>query len=169
MITDSNGKVELKSSNSSAISNLLGTNISVNNELLLGKNARITLVTHENCAEILVTGAAHIKFSIDQINVLQGGKDTLAVLRELPACYIPIKMQSTNAIGGLTLRGNFDPVWKLRKEFQNGVANNSTLITLISHDLDQNKAERARPYFILLKSKMPESPFIKSIENRFSP
>lgn len=169
MITDITGKIEHISKTNDHSSDLLGSNFDVNDEFKLSKNSSITIVAHKNCEELLIQGAGHIKINAHAIEIISGAKNMISFIRELPVCYTPDSINRTKTIGGLILRGNSDPVWELRKEFNDdGNASNATLVTLIAYDLDANEIERARPYFARLKSKMPNSIFIQDIAERFS-
>ncbi len=167
MITDTTGKIEHISKKHIPSGDLLGSNFSVNDEFKLDKNSSLTIVAYANCEELLIQGAGHIKIKAHKMEIISGAKNMLSSIRELPVCYTPDELNRKKTIGGLILRGNSDPVWELRKEFNNGNARNTTLVILIAHDLAVNQIERARPYFVHLKNKMPNSVFIQSIADKF--
>jgi len=56
----------------------------------------------------------------------------------------------------------------LRREFDEGTATNSTLMTLIMHDIRNGATDRARPCFEALRKRAPDSPFVRRMSVHFA-
>lgn len=146
----------------------LGTGLNSGDIIELEEQSSLAIVSYESCREWLLTGSDRI--TIDHVRGPVSGKSRLNPSRTLPVCYSPEEYQDENlpVIGGFVLRGEpKDPVAGLRKEFEQGKASNTVLMTLIMHDLSRGEQERARPYYLQLKERIPDSSFVKSIAPRF--
>lgn len=141
----------------------LGLNVSSGDTITLGEGSSIVIVSYSDCSEWVLKGPDRITIRGE---LIAGKRPT----RQLPVCYSPEEFKEGDAhvIGGFVLRGQpGDPLASLRDEFERGEASNSTLMTLIMSDLSSGEAERARPYFEALRSRMPGSEFVKTIAKKF--
>ena len=145
----------------------LGMTVSVNDRITLGPGAKAVIVSFADCFEWNLTGPDKITISTDNEIVSKTCK--LEPTRRLPVCYKTEKLMAgeSKVAGGLILRGGDSLINKLRKEFEAGRASNSTLMTLIMHDLKNNQPEEARPYFEALKKRAPKSLFVKKVARFF--
>jgi hypothetical protein len=94
----------------------------------------------------------------------------LSSQRQLPVCYSldEFVTSDSDVIGGFVLRGiPKDPLASLREEFEQGKASNSTLVTLIIHDLKNGSIEKARLYYDTLQQRVPESKIVKVLSEKF--
>lgn len=164
MLTDKTGEVELVSKGKKNLADM-GAVLFAGDELLLQKGSLAMIVSFADCQEWSVKGPGKLIISGGKI---EGQDNLIAAAKKLPLCYSPTSMKGAESheMGGFLLRGE-DPTAKLREEFQSGKAGNSTLMTLIMHDLKNGNAGKARPCFDELKKRIPESPFIKSIARHF--
>jgi hypothetical protein len=145
-----------------------GMNIFSGDIIELNKGSDAVIVSYADCQEWTLKGPDKVMIKTDEGP--ESGSGMVAPSRQLPVCYGPeeFKEDGSDVIGGLVLRGQpKDPLAALREEFKGGTASNSTLMTLIMHDLKNGKIERARPYFDTLKVRAPESEFINNIARRF--
>jgi hypothetical protein len=163
IMMDVSGKVSIQRDGRNIPADL-GLNILSDDTLNLSKNSSAVIVTYADCKEWILKGPDKIR-----VKSGEGPKSSsreIAPSRQLPVCYGPeeFKEGGSYVIGGFVLRGEpRDPLASLRKDFQNGKASNSTLMTLIMHDLRSGKTERAKQYFKVLNERAPESEFVKEI------
>lgn len=189
----SNGKEKTRLSGSSIATGdrlLLGKGASVT--VVAYSNCWEYLIKGQGKVEIskdgvkVIEGFKNIKTSIRELPVCikPGGKDSAAgglalISRDgtLPpeSASVPAAAAAENS--GQPGKGAIEPeqrlvaagvgVESLRKEFEDGKASNSTLITLILHDLEKGDKERAKTYLTELEKKMsPESEILKSLSVR---
>ncbi len=160
IITDLSGKTELKRGNKN-LPVSIGLNLSVGDSLLTARNSRITLVSYDQCLEWTINGPGNLELKYGGI-VYNGKK--FRHERRLPVCYSMTAVNNTSGkqMGGIVLRGAGpkDPVAELRDEFADGTATNSTVLTLLMHDLNNGNAEKARPYYEYLKKRLPDAEII---------
>lgn len=167
MIMDTEGDVEVRHEGQSAPADF-GQTIYIGDNIRLGANARVLVVSYTRCDELILQGPVEAEadwtgLTADQPEQPQKG-------RRLPVCYSQeeLNVASSGVIGGLVLRGApSDPVLGLREEFKQGQASNVSLMTLIMHDVANGNPERAAPYYQTLKDRMPESAFITSMAKYF--
>ena len=146
----------------------LGLNLISGDNISIDDGANIVIVSYSDCMEWAFTGAD--KITIESGKNPQSMTGKVEPVRKLPVCYSPedFKEGEYDVMGGIALRGlPKDPLGSLRDEFKKGNAPNSTLMTLIIHDLRGGKIEQAKPYYETLKKRMPESEFVKKISKRF--
>lgn len=165
VVMDISGSVELISNGKKSPVDL-GTNLSIGDEISLNKDSSLVVVSYEDCLEWKINGPNKIKVSA----AIHKDKKKVTILRQLPVCYSPSEMNTSDSqsIGGFVLRGMpVDPLEQLRNEFKSGKASNSTLMTLIMHDVNNKEINKAKPYYSELKQRMPNSSFIKEIKKYF--
>jgi|GEM_PF-5995760 len=139
--------------------------------VVLSDGARAVIVFFEECREWTLPPKDEIK--IDRKGPLSKGAGYLKSDRQLPVCYRPddFKGLDDQVIGGYVMRGSSgdggQAVENLRKEVAAGRATGSLLMTLIMHDLKNNKIDQARLYYDRLRSLYPGSEFVKSLARRF--
>ena len=168
IVTDLSGNTEIKR----AIKSLpatVGFNLTIGDSLVLGKNAKITIVSYDQCLEwnIKGPGTTELKYG----STLFNGKK-LRHDRRLPVCY-SMSAATTNVsdhMGGIVLRGGGpkDPVADLREEFSAGSAVNSTIFTLLMHELNSGNIEKSRPYYEEMKKRMPDAEIITKLAPVFN-
>jgi len=147
----------------------LGESVSVGDRLVLAKNSRATIISYLDCREIIMSGPLEVEVTWDKLKTRHTGR--LSAGRKMPVCYSHEELNSTDSgvIGGLVLRGAAtDPAAALRAEFDKGQASNSTLMTLVMHDLANGDTERARPYFNELRKFSPNSAFVAKVAAHFA-
>jgi len=144
----------------------LGSTIISKDIITLAKGSTFVIVSYDDCQEWILTGPDNITIRAGKIKSEWG---SISSERQLPICYSmeDIKDDSSDIIGGFVLRGApKDPLVPLREEFNSGKASNSTIITLIMHDLHNGHMEQTEQYFNVLRSRAPESEFVKALSNR---
>jgi hypothetical protein len=167
IMMDVSGEVSVKRDGQNMPADL-GLNIFSGDTIVLGKNAGAVIVSYEDCQEWVIKGPDNVRIKINEGLISDSHK--LAPSRQLPVCYghEEFKEGVPDVTGGLVLRGQpKDLLASLREEYRNGNASNSTLMTLIMHDLKNGKKEQAKQYFNVLKKRAPESGFIKEISKMF--
>ena len=163
LVMDASGDAKVAEGSSSKPAEI-GSGFGFGSVFVLGSGAKMSLVTYIDCNEWSLSGPGSFKVSQSQTIVSEACE--MKPSRNLPVCYEPelMEVDKHNTMGAFVMRGaQNDPVAALRNEYQNGNASNSTLMTLIMHDLNSGKKEQAKPYYQELKSRAPNSPFIKSV------
>lgn len=167
IVMDISGTVELISSEEKSHIDL-GTNLLVGDKLSLKENSELVIVSYEDCIEWSIEGPSNIKVSTSGF---EGDEEKIVNLKQMPVCYNFSNMNDTESpfMGGITLRGrkSADPLKALREEYEDGNADNSTLITLIMYGIKKNKTEETLPYFNELKKRRPDSSLVKEIAKHF--
>ncbi len=145
----------------------VGLNLIRGDIIEIEKEGLVVIVSYEECQEWQLMGP-------DTINIAASGvastSNKVSPRRQLPVCYSLDEFDNneSDVIGGITLRGiPKDPLASLRKEFKYGKASNSTLITIIMHDLKNGNIEKARPYFETLSQRLPGSKIVKAFSDKF--
>ena len=168
IITDLTGKTEIRRGTKSLPASV-GGNLAVGDSLIGGKNTKVTIVSYDQCFEWTIKGPGTTELKYG--NVLSNGKK-LRHDRRLPVCYSvsAVSTKAGNQMGGIVLRGAGpqDPVVDLREEFINGTASNSTILTLMMHDLNSGNIEKSRPYYNELKNRIPDAEIITRLETVFA-
>ena len=146
----------------------LGQAVFVGDRFALPDATRVTVVAFQDCREWLLAGPVEATTRWTRIEAFGPSQPKRG--RRLPVCYSQqeLEVEDPGVVGGLILRGApEDPVAGLRREFESGRASNSTLVTLIMHDLANDQPDRARPYLAELERRVPGSPFVESLAKLF--
>ena len=146
----------------------LGRTVLVGDRFELSDTSRLTIVSFQDCREWLLTGPSEATTRWTRIE--GSGLQQPEPGRRLPVCYSQqeLEVEDPGVLGGLVLRGiPEDPVAGLRREFDSGQAPNSTLVTLIMHDLANDDPDRAKPYMQELQRRAPNSAFVKRLSGLF--
>ena len=161
------GKVMLQR-NSESIPLEFGESIYEGDILQLAEKTEMILISYIDCQEWELQGPLEVTVTWE---LTKKGKGSMKPIKELPVCYSheEISNDDSGTIGGLVLRGTpKDPVQQLRQEFIDGKASNTTLITLILHDLKEGNKKGSKIYLNALKQRSPNSAFIKKMEELVS-
>jgi hypothetical protein len=190
MITDISGKA-------TAIRNGKQTALDVGNPILakdilqIPKSGTATLVAYSNCLEWLVSGSGEIMVENDKITAVKGA--SVKAGKKLTVCYKPgnIKGAGSHSMGAVSLfskesnkpfpepagsqgleqasitTGSDPVIDSLKQEFRDGKASNSTVISLIMHELNADRVGLAKPYYVELKKRAPESSVVKDMAPSF--
>ncbi len=167
MIMETEGPVEVRRDGVSAPADL-GQTLFIGDRIRLGQDARAVVVSFTRCDELILQGP--VQAAADWGGLTASDPEQPAEGRRLPVCYSQeeLNVAASGVIGGLVLRGApKDPVLGLREEFKQGQAGNTSLMTLIMHDIANGNPERAAPYFEALKQRAPESAFIGGMAKYF--
>jgi hypothetical protein len=146
----------------------LGVNLLRDDRICLEKDSKLVIVSYEDCTEWAAAGEDTLTFKAGNAPVSE--KQKILASRKLPVCYKPEAFQGEipQKIGGIPLMGvEADPADSLRDELKGGNASNSTLMTLMMHDLKEGDIESAKTCFDILKTRLPASEFLKQISARF--
>lgn len=145
----------------------IGHALFVGDEILIAQGSTLIAVTYDDCIEWRWDSEGTV--SVEGEGFVEKGHASTP-FRELPVCYIPDSYGKTdsNIIGGFVLRGGpSDPVVALRTEFASGEASNSTLVTLVLHEIDKGNKEQAEKYFEELQRRHPDNEFVKVLKRKF--
>lgn len=167
MVMDIEGKVTVEHQGRQAVASL-GQTLFVGDRLILEAGGSLGVVSYGSCDELVLNGPAQAQVGAAGLTSSQGGPAKLA--RRLPVCYSQEELNAgdSGVIGGLVLRGApKDPVYDLRREFATGKATNSSLMTLVMHDVSNGQAAQARPYFQALTRLAPDSQFVREMRRHF--
>ena len=167
IVMDVNGKINVQRGEQK-LPVEIGLNIIYGDTIKLDKTNNIVIVAYDDCMEWDLTGPHSIIIKSDGIALKTG---EASPKRQLPVCYSleEFEGEKEDVMGGFVLRGSpKDPLASLREEFKHGKASNSTLITLIVHDLRNWKIEQARPYYEELHRRMPDSVFVNNFTKKFN-
>jgi len=131
----------------------------------------------ESCEEWELNGRGEY-ITTDEGLVKEAGPEPI-LSRQLPTCFDPEEFQPVGStIGGVVSRSisrNFktikpikpNPLEPLWREAATGRASNTTLMTLVMNGVKKHKISRVRPYFEILKQRIPNSAFIKQMKPYF--
>ncbi len=167
MIMDTSGKISLNRQGKK-IKAEIGQTLFAGDSIRLDKGSSLVLVSYELCEEWIIDGPLTLTFT--EYDIIADKDPQPEPGRQLPVCYSLDEMSTTDSdtLGALVLRGSpDDPVRKLRMEFNNGQASNSTLMALILHEIKNGSTAQAEPFFQELKKRAPDSAFIKKMEHAF--
>ncbi len=166
IVMDVNGEVKLLRGGKQ-ISVEVGLNLVQGDIIEIKKEGLVVIVSYVECKEWQLKGP-------DTINIVAEGVvstlNKVSPRRQLPVCYSldEFDTNESDGIGGITLRGiPKDPLAFLREEFKHGKASNSTLITIIMHDLKNGNIEKARPCLETLRERLPGSKIVKALSEKF--
>ena len=128
----------------------------------------------ESCEEWELNGRGEY-MTTDEGLVKEAGPDPI-LSRQLPTCFDPEEFEQVGStIGGVVSRSigrnlkriksnRLEPLWR---EAATGRASNTTLMTLVMNGVKKHKISRVRPYFEILKQRIPNSAFIKRMKPYF--
>ncbi len=192
VVMDVSGNVELSAKGKKTALDL-GKGIAVGDSISLKEKGRLSLVGYKGCEQWEFTGPATVRITGKNPEAEKGSKGKVVMARKLPVCYKPgdVKASGSHEQGGLVLMANPTPVEEdmsgptpsemsesapaqdngqieqMRKDFKDGKADNAALVTLVMHDLKMHDQEGARPYFMELKKRAPNSELVKNLEKDF--
>jgi hypothetical protein len=164
MIMDLSGSISIERSGKTLAADL-GQTIMVEDRIKVTKGAKATIVSYMDCTEWIAEGPGTVQITWENPQAQNGAQ--LQQGRELPVCYSQeeLNIADSGTIGGLVLRGAAsDPVKNLRDEFQRGRASNSSLVTLIMHDMANGHRDQAKIYLDTLRKREPGSAFVKQMD-----
>lgn len=166
IVMDMSGNVQLIRGENTAPAEI-GMNLIRGDAVDMPEGSSVVIVSYSDCNEWQITGPDTVRITDEG---LVSKSDKKVPQRQLPVCYSLTEFDSEtpDVAGGIILRGiPKDPLAHLREEFKKGEASNSTLITLIMHDLKNSRVEKARPYFEALKARLPDSKIVNALSGKF--
>jgi hypothetical protein len=173
----------------------LGKNIFVGDAITVSEKGSLLVIEYNGCVEWRVNGPAKVQVNKSGLQVAKGGNGLVQKGKKLPACFKPLEMRSasTHEQGSLVLMTNeqksagdlpsppvpdtelsatavADPLWvaQMRKDFKEGKAEVSELMTLIAYDMGKNDKESAKQYYLELMKKAPDSQYVKQLGNELN-
>lgn len=190
MLTDISGKATaLRNGKQTALD--VGNPVLAKDLLQISKSGTATIVAYSNCLEWLVTGSGEILVENDKVSALKGA--SVKTGKKLTVCYKPgnIKGAGSHSMGAVSLfskesnkpfpeqpgsqgletaslsTGSDPVIDSLKQEFRDGKASNSTVISLIMYEMNANRAGLAKPYYVELKKRAPDSTVVKEMAPSF--
>lgn len=168
MITDNEGQVRFVYGNSSAPAEL-GAALTPGDRLSVEANGKVVVVMLADCEEFSIRGKDEILIEKTKIRSQRSGY--LKPDRRLPVCYNAEDFDAPDSgvIGGFVMRGDAaNSLADMRGEAGRSAADTTTLITLILHDIRNDQAAQARPYYDELKKRRADSAWVKKLEKHFA-
>jgi hypothetical protein len=147
----------------------LGAALTPGDRLTLDADGRIVIVMLADCEEFSIRGKDEILIEKTRVRSRRSGY--LKPDRRLPVCYNSEDFDAPDSgvIGGFVMRGDLaNSLADMRAEASKASADTTTLITLILHDIRNNQASQARPYYDELKKRRPDSAWVRKLEKQFS-
>ena len=148
----------------------IGDIIPFGTKIQLATNSSAIITTFSNCQEWELNGAGEYLTSREGFVQKVGNSPILS--RQLPVCFDPEEFADVGgAIGGLSSRRitphyshPLEPFWR---EAATGQARNSTLMVIILDGIKTKNIARVRPYFEILKQRIPHAVFITKLNHYF--
>lgn len=167
MLMDAEGEV-LSHSNGQLVEIGIGEVIPYNTKISIPDNSLAIITVFDSCQEWELNGNG--EYLASKKGLLKFAGQVPVLTRQLPVCFDPEEFADAGSlIGGLPSRSmsRKDPMTPLWQEAATGNASNTTLMILVMNGVKHRTIARVRPYFEILKQRIPNSPFIMQMRRYF--